>query len=68
MAISASFQKALYAKSATKCVFCDTFAEAEKVAAEMRGIGSYRRVEVRRWNNGSKARPVWSYKVNVWAR
>lgn len=69
MAISESFQRALNAKTADKQDYSPrTLAEAETLRDEMRASGLYRRVEVRRFNNGSRARPLDGFFVNAWLK
>ena len=68
MAISASFQRELYASHADVADFVRTLDEAEARKAELRATGLYRRVSHVRWNYGSRERPIWMYKVLAWRR
>lgn len=69
MAISERFQRDLNAKNADKRDYSPrTREEAEKLRDEMRASGLYRRVEIRQFNNGSRARPIAGYFINAWLK
>lgn len=66
MAVSGNTQAALNANMATIKDFRETAVAAELRAAELRHSGEYRSVQIRRWNNGSRAAPRWEYMVLAW--
>jgi len=69
MAISDKLQSTLMAKSADRQFYgVRDNAAAQAKQDELRATGLYRRVEVRTFNNGSRARPLTGYFINVWFR
>lgn len=69
MAISNKLQATLNARNADRSFYGQrTKADAQETAERLRETGYYRRVEVREFNNGSRARPLPGYFVNVWFR
>jgi hypothetical protein len=69
MAISDKLQSTLMAKSAGRSFYgIRNKAEAQEAQEAYRATGLYRRVEIRTFNNGSRARPLTGYFINVWFR
>lgn len=68
MAVSGNTQQGMYGDHATLTEYPDSKAEADARVLELRATGDYRRVEVRPFNNGSRARPLTAYKVMAWRK
>lgn len=64
MAVSTALQNALNAKSHDAKHFFRTKPEAVAFKATCAG---FRRVEVRKWNNGTRHAPRWEYMVLCFA-
>jgi hypothetical protein len=68
VAVSQNTQNGMYANHASKSFFVKTVGEMEQLKGELRASGEYRKVSHARWNNGSRARPIWEYKVMAWGK
>lgn len=68
MAVSGRTQQGMWGDHAQEIYTPRSRAEAEALRDEMKATGLYRRVEVRQWNNGSRARPLPAFKVLYWLK
>jgi hypothetical protein len=68
MAVSGNVQRAMYSKSADHSAYPATFDDAERLAAEWRASGKYRRVQVTTYNDGNRERPRRAPKVLGWLK
>lgn len=66
MATSHNTQRGLYGNHADTTDYFKTEREARTCADAMRASGNYRRAQVIRWNDGSRAQPRWAYMVKGW--
>jgi hypothetical protein len=68
MAVSGRTQQGMYGSHADLTEYPGSKAEADARVEELRATGEYRRVEARRWNNGTRAKPLDAYKVMAWKK
>ena len=68
MSVSQNTQRGLYARSCDETHFARDVVAAEVKAKALRATGLYQRIEMRRWNNGTRQQARWEYKIMAWRK
>lgn len=66
MAVSKSTQNGLYGNHADRQIHADDIDHANTLIGELRSDTDVRMARIQKYNNGSRIRPIWVYRVDVW--
>lgn len=68
MSVSQATQNGMYAKHADETIYVKTIISAKETAARLRSDPSTTKVQIRQWNNGTRNKPRFEYKVLIWRK